>query len=154
MRRGNPTIRSLLICASIAVQGACVAPSREVVEEARDGGTRYLFSASTVIEDEWQQLRFLGITQYRVELYRDRLAISARGRRSSSGLMRRVEIDTAQCPEMEWSWAVTALQPSADIRIREREDVGATTGLCRPSLTFDRGKSPFRRRRALWLSNL
>ncbi len=139
MRCGNPTIRSLLICASIAVQGACVAPSREVVEEARDGGTRYLFSASTVIEDEWQQLRFLGITQYRVELYRDRLAISARGRRSSSGLMRRVEIDTAQCPEMEWSWAVTALQPSADIRIREREDVGASIFLLfgDPGFVFD-----------------
>ncbi len=139
MRRGNPTIRSLLICASIAVQGACVAPSREVVEDARDGGTRYLFSASTVIEDEWQQLRFLGITQYRVELYRDRLAISARGRRSSSGLMRRVEIDTAQCPEMEWSWAVTALQPSADIRIREREDVGASIFLLfgDPGFVFD-----------------
>ena len=60
MRRDIPIIRSLLICASIAVQGACVAPSQEAVEEARDGGTRYLFSASTVIEDEWQQLRFLG----------------------------------------------------------------------------------------------
>ena len=57
-----------------------MAPSREAVEEAGDGGTRSLFSASTVIEDEWQQLRFLGTTQYRVALYRGRLAISARAR--------------------------------------------------------------------------
>ncbi len=139
MRCGIPIIRSLLICASIAVQGACVAPSQEAVEEARDGGMRYLFSASTVIEDEWQQLRFLGTTQYRVELYRNRLAISARGRRSSSGLMRRVEIDTDKCPDMEWSWSVTVLQPSADIRIKDREDVGASIFLLfgDPGFVFD-----------------
>ncbi len=138
MRCGIPIIRCLLICASIATQGACVAPSQEAVEEAL-GGTQYLFSASTVIEDEWQQLHFLGTTQYRVELYRDRLAISARGRRSSSGLMRRVEIDTDKCPDMEWSWSVTVLQPSADIRIKDREDVGASIFLLfgDPGFVFD-----------------
>jgi hypothetical protein len=150
MRRGIPAIRGLLICASIAVQGACVAPPREAVEEAGDGGTRSLFSASTVIEDEWQQLRFLGTTQYRVALYRGRLAISARGRRSSSGLMRRVEIDTDQCPEIEWSWSVTVLQPSADIRIREREDVAASIFLLfgDPGFVFD--PSPVPTLRYVW----
>lgn len=150
MRRGIPAIRGLLICASIAAQGACVAPSQEVLEEAGDGGTRSLFSASTVIEDEWQQLRFVGATQYRVEMYRDRLAISARGRRSSSGLMRRVEIDTDQCPEIEWSWSVSVLQPSADIRIREREDVAASIFLLfgDPGFVFD--PSPVPTLRYVW----
>ena len=150
MRRAIPTIRSLLIVASIVALGACVAPTQEAVKEARGGGTRYLFSASTVIEDEWQQLRFLGTTQYRVELYRDRLAISARGRRSSSGLMRHVEFDTDHCPEMEWSWSVAVLQPSADIRIREREDVGASIFLLfgDPGFVFD--PSPVPTLRYVW----
>ena len=150
MRRDIPIIRCSLVCASIAIQGACVAPSQEAVEEAPGGGTQYLFSASTVIEDEWQQLHFLGTTQYRVELYRDRLAIAARGRRSSSALMRRVEIDTDKCPEMEWSWSVTVLQPSADIRIREREDVGASIFLLfgDPGFVFD--PSPVPTLRYVW----
>ncbi len=144
MRRVISTIRSLLIYASIAAQGACVAPSQDAVEEAGGGGTRYLFSTSTVIEDGWQQLHFLGTTEYRVELYRDRLAISARGRRSSSGLIRHVEFDTDQCPEMEWSWSVTVLQPSADIRIKEREDVGASIFLMfgDPGFVFDPAPVP------------
>jgi hypothetical protein len=150
MRRCTPTIRSLLIVVSIAVQGACVAPSQDAVEEASDRGTRYLFSASTVIEDEWQPLRFQGTTRYRVELYRGRLAISARGRGSSSGLMRQVEFDTDQCPEMEWSWSVAVLQPSADIRVREREDVGASIFLLfgDPGFVFD--PSPVPTLRYVW----
>ena len=150
MGRGIRAIRSLMMCASITVQGACGMLSQEVVEEAGSGGTRSLFSASTVIEDEWQQLRFLGTTQYRVELFQDRLAIAARGRRSSSGLMRRVEVDTDQCPEMEWSWSVTVLQPSADIRIREREDVAASIFLLfgDPGFVFD--PSPVPTLRYVW----
>jgi len=136
--------------ASIAAQGACVAASQEAVEDAPAGGTRYLFSASTVIEDEWQQLRFQGTTQYRMEVYRDRLAISARGRMSSSGLMRRVEFDSERCPKLEWSWSVTVLQPSADIRIREREDVGASIFLLfgDPGFVFD--PSPVPTLRYVW----
>jgi len=150
MRRDIPTTRSLLIYASIIAQVACIAPSRDVIEGPRGGSTRYLFSAGTVIEDEWQQLRFLGTTQYRVELYRDRLAISARGRRSSSGLMRHANFDTDYCPEMEWSWSVTVLQPSADIRIREGEDVGASIFLLfgDPGFAFD--PSPVPTLRYVW----
>ncbi len=127
-----------------------MAPSRDAVKEASAGGARYLFSASTVIEDEWQQLRFQGTTQYRVESYRGRLAISARGRKSSSGLMRRVEFDTERCPELEWSWSVTVLQPSADIRIREREDVAASVYLLfgDPGFVFD--PSPVPTLRYVW----
>ncbi len=143
-------VRGLLIFSSIAAQGACVAPSQEIAGEAGAGGTRYLFSANTIIEDEWQQLRFQGTTRYRVELFGDRLAIAARGRRSSSGLMRRVEFDTERCPELEWSWSVTVLQPSADIRIKEREDVGASIFLLfgDPGFAFD--PSPVPTLRYVW----
>ena len=150
MYRAFPSIRSLLIYAAIAVQAACVAPSQDAIEEAHDDGTRYLFSANSVIEDEWQQLNFLGTTRYRVELYRNRLAISARGRRSSSGLMRHVEFDTDHCPTIEWSWSVAVLQPGADIRIREREDVAASIFLLfgDPSFAFD--PSPVPTLRYVW----
>ena len=144
MFRDIPSIRSLLIYAAIAVQAACVAPSEDAAKEAHGDGTRYLFSASTVIEDEWQQLTFLGTTKYRVELYRDRLAISARGRRSSSGLLRHVEFDPDRCPQIEWSWSVAVLQRGADIRIREREDVAASIFLLfgDPGFVFDPAPVP------------
>ena len=153
MVRDFPIIRSLLIFAAIAAQGACVTPSRDALEEESGDGTRHLFSASTVIEDEWQQLSFLGTTQYRVELYQNRLAISARGRRSSSGLIRYVEIDTKQCPEIEWSWSVAVLQAGADIRIREREDVAASIFLLfgDPGFVFD--PSPVPTLRYVWTND-
>ena len=153
MNRDIPTLRSLLICTVIAVQGACVAPSRDALEEESGDSQRHLFSANTVIEDAWQQLSFLGTTQYRLEIYQNRLAISARGRSSSSGLIRYVEIDTRHCPEMEWSWSVTVLQPGADIRIREREDVAASIFLLfgDPGFVFD--PSPVPTLRYVWTND-
>ncbi len=64
--------------------------------------------------------------------------------------MRRVEIDTDQCPEIEWSWSVSVLQPSADIRIREREDVAASIFLLfgDPGFVFD--PSPVPTLRYVW----
>ncbi len=144
MHRDLGAFCKVLVFASVAMQPGCVTPHR-VSEPLVDGGvTRHLFSASTVIEDEWQHLRFRGTTQYRVELYRDRLAIAAKGRESSSGLIRRVEVDTQRCPEMEWSWSVVVLQPSADIRVREWEDVGASIFLLfgDPGFGFDPAPVP------------
>lgn len=119
-------LRSVLGCVFIAAQGACVSPAPDTARAPERSATEYLFTASSVIEDEWQHLRFRGSTEYRVEEYRERLAIVARGRESASGLIRRVEFDTGRCPEIEWSWTVSVLQPSADIRIKEREDVAAS----------------------------
>src|SRR5262249_19671197 len=55
-----------------------------------------------------------------------RLAIRAIGRQSASGLLRSVQIEPSRCPVLEWTWRVERLQPDADLRVKERDDVAAS----------------------------
>jgi hypothetical protein len=120
------SFRSLLVCVLGVALAACAEIPRETVDQVDVDNSGHLFTAATVIEDDWQHLHFLGATRYRIQLHDDQLAIAARGRGSASGLIRRVEIDIERCPEIEWSWSVAVLQPGADLRVKEREDVGAS----------------------------
>jgi hypothetical protein len=85
-----------------------------------------VFDPATVIQDDWAHLPLHGTTDYRMAFVDGRLAIRAQGRRSASGLIRRVTIDPARCPELEWSWRVEHLQPGADLRMRQGDDVAAS----------------------------
>jgi len=67
-----------------------------------------------------------GFTEYRLVAVGDQVAIRARGRRSASGLIRRIRLDPEHCPWLEWSWQVVQLQPDADIRKRDLDDVAAS----------------------------
>ena len=85
-----------------------------------------LFDPATVIQDDWMHLALNGTTDYRMVYLDGRLAIRAEPRDGASGLIRRVSIDTARCATLEWSWRVEQLQESADLRIKEADDVAAT----------------------------
>ena len=85
-----------------------------------------LFSAERAIQDEWQEIRIRGETEYRVTASAGRVAIRATGQGSASGLVRRVQVDPVDCPKIEWSWRVDRLQETADIRVRDKEDVAAS----------------------------
>ncbi len=85
-----------------------------------------LFSAETVIQDEWQPVPIRGETEYRIAAVDGRVAIRAVGRHSASGLVRRVHLDAANCPKVSWSWRVEQLQSTADLAVREKEDVAAS----------------------------
>jgi hypothetical protein len=67
-----------------------------------------------------------GKTEYRSVSIDGVIAIRAEGRASASGLIRRVAIDVVKCPNVEWVWRVDKLQPDADIRIKQKEDVAAS----------------------------
>ncbi len=67
-----------------------------------------------------------GTTDYRLEFLDGRLAIRAEPWKSASGLIRRVAIDPNRCPILEWHWRVDRLQPDADLRTREGDDVAAS----------------------------
>lgn len=84
-----------------------------------------LFSAERAIQDEWQEILIRGKTEYRVTASAGRVAIRAIGQNSASGLLRRVQVDPVNCPKIEWSWRVDQLQETADIRVKEKEDVAA-----------------------------
>ena len=85
-----------------------------------------LFSAERAIQDEWQEILIRGKTEYRVTASAGRVAIRAIGQNSASGLLRRVQVDPVNCPKIEWSWRVDQLQETADIRVKEKEDVAAS----------------------------
>ncbi len=98
-----------------------------------------LFDAATTIQDQWQHMPLRGTTEYRLAVMDGQLGIRAVGRKSASGLIRRVSVDPGKCPVIEWSWSVTRLQPGADLRVKEAEDVAASIFLMfgDPGFLFD-----------------
>ena len=98
-----------------------------------------LFDAATTIQDQWQHMPLRGTTEYRLAVMNGQLGIRAVGRKSASGLIRRVSVDPGKCPIIEWSWWVTRIQPDADLRVKEAEDVAASVYLMfgDPGFLFD-----------------
>lgn len=85
-----------------------------------------IFDASESIQNGWRQLPLRGKTEYRLIARDGEVSIRAAGKKSASGLIRRVELDTQVCPTLQWQWRVDSLQPSADLRVKEKEDVAAS----------------------------
>ena len=123
----------------IALVAAC-APVRHASNgEGSHRSVSHLFDATTAIQDRWTHLPLRGSTEYRITTREGRTAIRAIGKRSASGLIRRVDVDPQRCRNVEWSWAVTRLQPGADLREKKREDVAASIFLLfgDPGFLFD-----------------
>ncbi len=81
---------------------------------------------ATVLQDDWVHLPLHGATDYRIAYLDGRLAIRAEPRLSASGLIRRIAIDPDRCPHFAWSWRVEQLQPGADLRLKQTDDVAAS----------------------------
>ncbi len=77
------------------------------------------------LEMAWEHKVFGAATEYSRVTVDGRKAIRARGRGSASGLYRKVSYSLRERPWMEWAWRVERLQPSADIRVKERQDFAA-----------------------------
>ena len=119
--------RPLLSILLVLLVSACAgAPRFDDAGPGRAAGNGLLFDAKTTIQDQWQHLPLRGETEYRLAVLDGRIAIRAVGRDSASGLIRRVDVDPARCPIIEWSWSATKIQPDADLRVKDREDVAAS----------------------------
>ena len=81
------------------------------------------------LETAWEHTVFDGATEYSRDNVDGRAAIRARGRNSASGLYRQVSYSLGERPWIEWAWRVERLQPSADIRVKEKQDFAATLSL-------------------------
>lgn len=128
-----------LLPACLWLLAGCSATS-EPVEHASQSDAVRLFDPAAVLQDNWSHVHLKGgDTQYRIAIMDERLAIQARGEESASALMRRVSVDPAECPTFEWSWNVTQMQPSANLRTREGDDVAASVFLLfgDPGFLFD-----------------
>ncbi|MDX1432752.1 MAG: DUF3047 domain-containing protein [Gammaproteobacteria bacterium] len=102
---------------------ACLLPGR--VPGTEGAATRTLFDASAFADADWRHVRFVNETRYAADALDGERVIEAVPAQSSSVLLRPAMFDIARCPTLEWRWAVTGLQPDADIRVRNKEDVGA-----------------------------
>lgn len=137
-----------------AVIAGCVPVHEAAIkdEPAIGNATVALFRARNTIQDEWQHLQLKGSTEFTMASMDERIAIRAVGRDSASGLIRRVHIDTERCPTIEWSWNVTKVQPSADIRDKAREDVAASLFLLFGDPGFLTDPQPVPTLRYVWAS--
>ncbi len=135
MRRAAASVAVL----ALAMLAGCAAAPRPGDSTASMAGHKALFHAATTIQDEWQHFPMRGQTEYRLAALDGQVAIRAVGQQSASGLLRRVSVDPAVCPTIEWSWYAAEIQPTADLRVKEREDVAASVFLLfgDPGLAFD-----------------
>lgn len=114
--------RSLIVTAAMLLAAALM-PAR--VSGTEHAETRMLFDAAEFADAEWRHIRFVDETRYVPHALDGERVIEAVPSLSSSLLMRSLDLDIERCPTLEWRWAVTGLQSDADIRVREKEDVGA-----------------------------
>lgn len=85
-----------------------------------------IFEAADALTKEWLHFHVWKETDWSLAALDGDVVIRAEGKGSSSGLARWIDIDTAICPEVEWSWRVDALPEDADLTKRNTEDVAAS----------------------------
>jgi Protein of unknown function (DUF3047) len=85
-----------------------------------------IFTAADALDKAWLHFKVWHETDWTLVALDDEVVISATGKGSSSGLARWVEIDTEDCPRIDWSWRVDTLPEQADLTARDREDVAAS----------------------------
>jgi hypothetical protein len=119
--------RSLALCAAGVLVWACEPSAHRPEPQASARGPSIdLYDPATAIGDAWQHLQLRGKSNYTIAVAGGRIAIRASADNSASGLIRRIDIDPMRCRHIEWSWRVDRVQPSADIRVKDREDVAAS----------------------------
>ena len=132
------TARAIFVLLILSLS-ACAGVPQTIDSELDSVVPNKLFNAATTIQDQWQHMPLRGTTEYRLAVMDGQLGIRAIGRESASGLIRRVSVDSGKCPIIEWSWWVTRIQPDADLRVKEAEDVAASLFLMfgDPGFLFD-----------------
>jgi hypothetical protein len=73
----------------------------------------------------WQVQQFEGETAYSFEQVDGRQGLRAVSQGSASGLYRKMKVDLARTPYMEWSWRVAGVLQDVDERTRSGDDYPA-----------------------------
>lgn len=121
------SLRRSCLCIVLALFG-CAAPDqpKQASRPIGQGKPIYLFDAGAAIQDAWLHMPFREATDYHLAVFDGSVAIRARGRRSASALVRPLDLDPRLCPEIEWAWAVTQGQRTANLHEKSGEDVAAS----------------------------
>jgi hypothetical protein len=115
------------LIAALLIAG-CAEPPRPGAPAAERGAldeTLPLFSAGDALEKDWLVFRQWRRPDFGIVPVGDAVAIRIAAEGASGGLGRFIEIDTTNCPVVEWTWRVDRLPEAADLSQREAEDVAA-----------------------------
>jgi hypothetical protein len=109
-----------------AVSGCAVAPRPAAGPAGPLPETLALFAADDALEADWQVFRLWRRAEIGLAALDDRVAIRIAAEGASAGLGRWMDVDTAVCPMVEWTWRVDSLPETADLASRDAEDVAAS----------------------------
>lgn len=117
-----------LAIGSIVTLAGCTGQTPQARSPAGAGALEAypIFTAADALDKSWLHFKVWHNTDWKLVPLDDEIVISATGAGSSSGLARWVEIDTDDCPTLDWSWRVDALPEQADLTVQDREDVAAS----------------------------
>lgn len=118
--------RNIASIASFIFVSACGAiPAPEVSTATIPKKTITVLDVSRYIDDRWKHLLIKRKSSYRIAYMDGSLVIVATGLGGASGLIRRTDIETADCQFMDWVWRVDELQIKADLSTKAGDDVAA-----------------------------
>lgn len=75
------------------------------------------------LDQEWEHQKFVNETKYVLVSNEGKRAIRAVGQQSSSGLYKKIEYAINDYPWIEWEWKLETVHRTADLRIKEKEDM-------------------------------
>lgn len=103
-------------------------PGLAAAEDIRNIGTFSSFSSTQKLLEVWEPLTFEKIeTHTRYTLVQDggRNVVRAESNASASGLVRKIRIDPAEYPVIEWSWKITRTYENGNVRKKSGDDYPA-----------------------------
>ncbi len=75
------------------------------------------------LDREWKHRKFVGETRYVLVREEGKPAIKAVGQQSSSGLYKNIKYSLKEYPWLEWEWKLEMVHKTADLKIKEKEDM-------------------------------
>ncbi|HEC12792.1 MAG TPA: DUF3047 domain-containing protein [Acidiferrobacteraceae bacterium] len=74
---------------------------------------------------QWERQEFKGITRYEIKTSGNRVYLHATSNGTASGLVRKISVDLAKTPYINWSWRVNQVFSGIDETHREGDDYPA-----------------------------
>ncbi|MEQ8708947.1 MAG: DUF3047 domain-containing protein [Rhodospirillales bacterium] len=124
---------------ALSVVAACTGPTTEqrilsATEEVSINGLQpeSVFNAGSALFEAWTPINIRGKGDWQLlsdssssDLTMQKFIIRGEAKESASGIILETSIDPEACPVLEWRWLVEAVQQSADLRLKDKDDVAA-----------------------------
>ena len=75
------------------------------------------------LDQEWEHQKFVNETRYTLVREKGKPAIQAVGQESSSGLYKKIKFPVKEYPWLAWEWKLEKAHKTADLNIKEKEDM-------------------------------